>query len=86
VVHSWEFCDESDEHQFIQQYEVISLAEQLVISTSNLLQPVATAVYCITLLFPHSFWCHSQINNNTLSFENFTAGFVKMIVFWDITV
>jgi len=49
AVHGWEFCDETDEHSGFAatRNDICSCAT--LISTSNALQPEATAVYSIML-------------------------------------
>jgi hypothetical protein len=85
VVHSWEFCDESDRQLVFTEMTRDNSSWATVISTTNALQPAATAVFCIMFVFHHRFWYHSQINDKSVSFENFT-NFVQKMVFWVIAL
>jgi len=55
VVHSWEFCDESDQHSVFTAITSDIISQATFISTTNTLQHAPSAVYCIMLVFPHSF-------------------------------
>jgi len=55
VVHSWEFCDESDQHSVFTAITSDICSWVTLFSTTNNLQPAQTAVYCIMLVFPTVF-------------------------------
>jgi len=59
AVHGWEFCDETDEQSGFTAVRNDICSWATVISTSNSLQPAATAVYSIIHHFNYAQLYHS---------------------------
>ena len=54
AVHGWEFCDETNEHSGFTAIRIGICSWATVSSTSNILQPAATARYSIMLQFNYA--------------------------------
>jgi hypothetical protein len=77
-VHSWEFCDQSDQHLVVTAIRNVNCSGATVIGTGMALQLRATVGYCIMLVLLQTVLCHSQIYDNIVSFETFTIGFAQI--------